>query len=428
LDLKFKEIAAAIDISKDKFDICIRNHREVTAESSHTNNITGCEECYKLLANNKCNDVCMESTGPYWYGVYDYLTSKGMRVIVVNPSKARTNLKNKSDRIDSRALATLHLLNMLEPSFVPDPDVRKLRRLTRLRMKMVKMKTQIKNIANGSASAYSSDITRVFGDMFGKSGRKILDILGMDEDEIMKELNAMKISDEKKQEIIHAINKAYAPSLDSWMIQFASSIISQIEAWVKVLDNTMAGIIDANERIKEYVNRLITIPGVGLETAQVMAAEIADMQRFRSARALVRYSGLNPTILQSGSVRKHGALEKAGPPILRAALFQAAYVMAFRGPDNFKEHYNAVSSRYGKRGHGVAVVSTARKLLHLVYSMLTNKTDYVSSPMKLTERKRRIMRKRVKMYDDSDEKPSMINLLLNMDSLNDEVKQLLVGL
>jgi len=427
LDLKFKEIAAAIDISKGKLDICIRNHREVTAEASYTNNITGCEECYKLLVKETCNDVCMESTGPYWYGVYDYLTSKGMHVIVVNPSKARTNLRNKSDKIDSRALVTLHLLNMLEPSFVPDREIRKLRRLTRLRMKMVKMKTQIKNIANSSASAYSSDITRIFGDMFGKSGRKVLDILGMDEDEIMKELNGMKMSEEKKQEIIHAVRKAYAPSLDSWIIQFASSIISQIEAWIKVLDNTIAGVIDANTRIKEYVNRMITIPGVGLETAQVIAVEIADIRRFRSSRALVRYSGLNPTILQSGSVRRHGQLEKAGPPALRAALFQAASVMAFRGPDNFKEHYNAVSSRYGKRGRRVALVSTSRKLLHLIYAMLTNKTDYISSPMKLTERKRRMMRKRVKAYD-SDERPSMINLLLNINSLNDEVKQMLIAL
>lgn len=427
MDLKFKEIAAAIDISKDKFDICIRNSKEVTAESSYTNNITGCEECYRLLVNNKCNDVAMESTGPYWYGVYDYLTSKGMCAIVVNPSKARTNLKNKSDRIDSRALATLHLLNMLEASYVPDPDVRKLRRLTRLRMKMVKMKTQIKNMANGSASAYSSDITRIFGDMFGKSGRKILDMLGMDEDEIVRELNGMRMSEEKKREVIHAIRKAYAPSLDSWMIQFASSIISQIEGWINVLDNAIAGVVEANARIKEDVNRLITIPGVGLETAQVIAAEIADIGRFGSPRALVRYSGLNPTILQSGSVRKHGALEKAGPPILRAALFQAAYVMAFRGPDNFKEHYNAVSSRYGKRGHGIGVISTSRKLLHLIYSMLTNRTDYISSPVKLTERKRRMMKKRAMMYD-RDEKPSMIKLLLNIDSLNDEVKQMLVGL
>jgi transposase len=427
LDLRFKEIAGAVDISKGKFDICIRNSKIITAESSYTNDTTGCEGCYRLLMKNGCLDVAIESTGSYWYGLHDYLTSRGISVVVVNPSRAKTNLANKSDKIDCRALATLHLLNLLEPSYVPDPEIRKLRRLARLRMKIVDMKTMIKNMANASASAYSSSITKVFSDMFGVSGKKMLDMLGMNQDEIVNELEKMKIKDEKKEEITDSISKAYTPSLDSWMIQLASSMISQIEAWIKILDDAMASAVESIPRIKEYVNRLLTIPGMGLETAQAIAAEIADITRFKQARSLVRYSGINPTVEQSGSMKKYGRLEKRGPKMLRRALYQAAGTMAFRGPHNFRDHYNAVSSRYGSKGHRVGVVSTARKLLHLIHAMLTNGTEYIPSPVRLTESKRRKLRSR-SMNHDRNEKPSLVKLLLNIDKLDDEVKEMLIKL
>lgn len=57
---------------------------------------------------------------------------------------------NKSDTIDSRALATLHLLNMLEPSYVPDQEIRRLRRLTRFRAKMVDMKIEYVSLTQQS--------------------------------------------------------------------------------------------------------------------------------------------------------------------------------------------------------------------------------------------------------------------------------------
>ncbi len=428
--MNIKEIAAGIDISKSKLDICIKNHGGVLATADFSNDTVGAKLLLELLVKHQCIDVAMESTGPYWYGIYDYLTEHGIRVALVNPAKAKTHILNKTDKIDCDVLATLHMINQLKMSYVPDHDIRRLRRLTRFRAWLVDMKTAIKNQTTSTVSKYSSSLLAVFSDAFGVSGRRFLDMLaeGRGEDELVKELDGLKLSEEKRSRITEAIANAFKPSLDPWVIQFSSSIISVIESRIKVLDDAIAKAVDSIPRVKEYVNRLLTIKGVGLETAQAIAAEIANISRFESSGSLVRYSGINPTVTQSGSVRKYGKLEKGGPPHLRRALYQAANTMAFQGPVNFQRHYRAVRARYGeKRGHGVGVVSTARKLTRLIWAMLANETDFIDSPKVLTENKRRRLKNRVKKFDSS-EKSMLKDLLLNLDKLNPEVVQMLAEL
>ena len=378
----------------------------------------------------------MESTGSYWQGLYDYLTMKGLQVIVVNPSKARSNVQNKTDKLDARALAILHLLGQLKASYIPTHDIRRLRRMTRFRAKLMDFRTAIKNSTNSSVSSYSSGITNVFNDMFCKSGRKLLDLLGKDEKEIIKELEEAapknrRVTEEQKTKIREAVSNAYTPSLDSWFINLASGVLTQIESWVKILDDAIARAIESIPRIKEYVDRLLTIKGVGLETAQAVVAEIADIARFESSGSLVRYSGLNPRIEQSGKVTKYGKLEKAGPKWLRRALYMAATTMSLRGAENFQNHFQTVKSRYGKKaGHGVAIASTSRKLIRLIWSMLTNKLDYTECSKQLVEVKRRTLRKRSEKFEltPQEQKPSLINLMLNLDKLNPAVRQMLTEL
>jgi hypothetical protein len=103
--------------------------------------------------------------------------------------------------------------------------------------------------------------------------------------------------------------------------------------------------------------------------------------------------------------------------------------MAFKGPANFRRHYAAVRARYGeKKGHGVGVVSTARKLARLIWATLTNQTDYIDSPRVLTERKRRRLSNRVKRFDSNEKKPTLKDLLLNLDKLDPQVVQMLAEL
>jgi transposase len=426
-------MTAGIDISQSKLDICVKNHGGVLANADFSNDMAGAKFTLELLAKHGCLDVAMESTGPYWYGIFDYLTAHGVRAILVNPAKAKAHLLNKTDKLDSNVLATLHMINQLKPSYVPDHEIRRLRRLTRFRAWLMDVKTGIKNQVTATLSKYSSNLMPVFSDAFGVSGKRFLEMLteGKGQDELIMELDGLQLSEEKRCRIMEAIGNAFKPNLDPWIIQFSSSMISEIESRIKTLDDAIAKAIDSIPRIKGYVNRLLTIKGVGLETAQAIAAEIADIRRFELSGSLVKYSGINPTVEQSGKMLKYGPLEKAGPPYLRRALYQAANTMAFLGPDNFRRHYDAVRARYGRRkGHGVGVVSTARKLTRVIWAMLTNETDFIDSPRLLTEMKRARLRKRVKRFDSNRENDDATfkQLLINLHKLDPEVMQMLADL
>ena len=90
-------MTAGIDISQSKLDICVKNHGGVLANADFSNDMAGAKFTLELLAKHGCLDVAMESTGPYWYGIFDYLTAHGVRAILVNPAKAKAHLLNKTD-------------------------------------------------------------------------------------------------------------------------------------------------------------------------------------------------------------------------------------------------------------------------------------------------------------------------------------------
>jgi len=105
---------------------------------------------------------------------------------------------------------------------------------------------------------------------------------------------------------------------------------------------------------------LWSLPGLGPWTAAVVWAWIGDPLRFRSARQVGRYGGLDPSVHQSGEADWRGHISHQGPSILRHALVEAAW-WAIRNPDSpLRAFYDRVLPRLGKRR---AIVAVARKLL-----------------------------------------------------------------
>ena len=207
---RIKEITSRIDISKGKLDVCIMNQSGIVAQAEFANDLAGVKKVFELLDENKCKNVAIESTGPYWYGVYDYLTEHGINVMLVNPAKAKSHILNKSDKLDSTSLAALLMINQLQPSFVPYKDLRKLRRLTRMRASLTEMKTAIKNQTTAVVSTYSPELLSLFFDAFGKSGKDLLN-------RIAKGEKITGLSEEKMKKLQEIMDNAFQ-KLDSWII------------------------------------------------------------------------------------------------------------------------------------------------------------------------------------------------------------------
>lgn len=131
----------------------------------------------------------------------------------------------------------------------------------------------------------------------------------------------------------------------------------------------------------EEIKRLMTVPGVSLMTAATFMAAVGDISRFHSARKLVSYLGLDPTVRQSGSTKvRHGRISKQGAGQTRAMLAEAAFV-AVSTPGPMRAFYQRVSAR---RGRQIAIIAVARKLVVLFQHLLIREEDYAFARPSLT--------------------------------------------
>ncbi|HSD60232.1 MAG TPA: transposase, partial [Burkholderiales bacterium] len=121
------------------------------------------------------------------------------------------------------------------------------------------------------------------------------------------------------------------------------------------------------------IARLVTLPGVGRRTAEVLVAEVGlDMSRFRTARHLASWAGLCPGNHESAGKRRSGRTRK-GSRWLRAALIQAAHAAARTKDTYFAAQYRRLAQRRGKKRAAVAV---GHSLLSCAYALLRDGTVY----------------------------------------------------
>ena len=119
----------------------------------------------------------------------------------------------------------------------------------------------------------------------------------------------------------------------------------------------------------------MTAPGIGWVLGYTIAAEIGDITRFPSPKKLVGYTGLCPSVDQSGGHDWRGSLAKNGPKYLRWAMIESA-VHAARHPV-YAGRYQRNKTRLGRqRGPSVARVDIARKLAEAIWHMLTTNKPF----------------------------------------------------
>jgi len=119
------------------------------------------------------------------------------------------------------------------------------------------------------------------------------------------------------------------------------------------------------------VNRLLTIPGIGLLSATALLAFVGDMKRFPSARHFASYLGLTPREHSSGQRRHLGSISKRGDTYIRMLLVHGARSVLWaskksKNPDRLRRWALKTESR---RGHNKAAVALANKLARIVWAV-----------------------------------------------------------
>ncbi len=245
--------------------------------------------------------------------------------------------KAKTDRLDARMLARLAASGFLETVWAPDEPTRALRRLCARRETLVRARTRAKNEAHAVPARNLCGRPPV-SDAFGKRGRQWLESLELPIDERL--------------------------TLDGCLRQ-----IDMLDIELKGLDRALAEQALASPEIR----RLMTVPGVNVQTAAAFMAAIGDIRRFPSAKQLVGYLGLDPRVRQSGNTEaRHGHISKTGSSLARGMLGEAAWSVA-QTPGPLRAFFERVRSRKGPQ---VAATATARKLCCLFWCLLIREQDY----------------------------------------------------
>jgi transposase len=145
------------------------------------------------------------------------------------------------------------------------------------------------------------------------------------------------------------------------------------EQHVAQAERTIAELVKSPTFAADYA-RLVSFPGVAMVTAATVLAEVGDFRRFKDAKAIGRYAGLNPRVFASGGKQRIGHIAKTGSPHLRWILQQAAWT-AVRTDENVKRVFLRIAKRAGRKAAAVAI---ARKLLTWIWSAVCKGEVYQS--------------------------------------------------
>jgi transposase len=128
------------------------------------------------------------------------------------------------------------------------------------------------------------------------------------------------------------------------------------------------------------VELLESIPGIGERLAPVFAAEIGDISRFKTAKQLIAYCGIDPSVKQSGSFTgTKNKFTKRGSPHLRYALYMAAIVSLKHKSGNYNNRilYDYYERKIQSKAKKQAIGAVMNKLVRIIFSVLKNRRKYI---------------------------------------------------
>lgn len=275
-----------------------------------------------------------------WYCYADFIESLGLSVKIANPMrvKAIASARIKTDSIDAGVLADLLRANLLPESYHAPAGVRAWKEEVRLRMSLVRLRVQVKNKIHavlwkqGMRSPYM---------LFSKKGLLWLDT--------------------------HVFATEAQIALTTYRETLALLDRQIVEAEARMIQNN---------KHREEVQLLITVPGISYLSALTIMAEIGDITRFPSAKKLMGYAGVVPSTYASGGKVRHGKIIKQGSSWLRYVLVEAAHhQLNCTKRKGLADYYNRIKERKDSKA---AAVATARKLCAVIFRILTDRKPFVS--------------------------------------------------
>lgn len=262
------------------------------------------------LSDSGCTHVAMESTGVYWKPIWNVLEAFDFELLLANAHHIKNLPGRKTDMKDAEWIAKLLRCGLVDGSFVPSQETRDLRDLTRYRKKLVQDATSEKNRIHRLLQDANIKLTTHMSDIFGVSGRILLQKI-IDGEVVTMEFLESEMKGalrHKSAKLLQSLNGRLRRHHRD-MISFSYEHLQFIEkAILEVEQEIRAHIADKQEAF----DLITTVPGINENAAAIILAEIGtDMEQFSGDKQLAAWAGLSPGNHESAG-KKNGFGPEAG--------------------------------------------------------------------------------------------------------------------
>ena len=396
-------VLCALDFSGNKL-LNLKALNNQPGAKSLLDSVLGCLDSNSL----KYVVIALESTSFYSTHIANFLASNELLlaykplVYCLNPKTIHNYRKSfvdmdKTDPLDAYVIADFARCGRIKSQPWRGAQFLALQRLTRHRLHLVECITREKTYMVSNIYLKFSELAvldkkdRPFSNSYGVTSAAVLtDFLSLDDityssiDDLVafvSEKGKNRFSD--PVETAKLLQKAARDSyrLDKVLYEPLNVSIASSFNVIKALDDEVKAVDKAIEKTIKGINTteyqsLISIPGIGPVLAGGILSEIGTITSFKSHDSLAKYAGLTWRVNESGDFKSDETrMTKTGNKYLRYYLIEAANCVKKQAPE-YKEYYLKKYSEVTKYSHKRALALTSRKLVRLIFGLLTKNQIY----------------------------------------------------
>ena len=383
------EVCCGLDVHKEVLVACILkggiDEEPEPIIKEFPTLLYGLDEFKKWVIENGCHDVAMESTGVYWFPIYNVLESifyedGQVNIIVANPHHMKNVPGKKTDIKDAHWIATLLRAGLLAPSYIPPKEIRELRDWTRYRDILIKELVGHKNRIEKHLQQCGFKLSTILSDIFGMSGFEL----------IKKLCDKGKLTPLDVEECLHGTLRAKSAEVQQ-------AVAGQLSAHDKVMENCQKEIEEVECHIEGRAHQyeptlqlLETIPALQRRASTIIISELGvDLSTFPTAGHLCKWAGLCPGDNESAGKKKSTRITK-GNPRIKSVMVQCAWA-ATRCKNFFlRDWFYRLRAR---RGTKKALIAVSRKRLSIVWHILMTGETYEETRYEETKKNQEERRK-----------------------------------
>ncbi|MDT7813669.1 MAG: transposase [Acidobacteriaceae bacterium] len=365
---------AGIDIHKKVLMVVVLHQIGGRAEDLQRRRFgTATSELHRLTAwlrEQGVEEAVMESTAQYWKPVW-YELEPHMRLQLAQAFSNRAPRGRKHDFRDAERLVRRLLAEELILSFVPPPEQRAWRMMTRAKVQLARDRVRLHNQLEGLLEEMRIKLSSVLSDLLGVSGLRILRALAEGETDA-KKLAALG-NDRlhcSEEQLVDALNGTFQPMHQRLLTLY----LDRLQLLDKQIAELNGATAEAMREHGEAVVRLAEVPGFGADSAQQVIAEVGPQaSTFPSAAQLASWVGTNPGRQESAEQNQSSRSAKGNKYVRRILTEAAQAAVKTKG-----SHFQVVFRRLLPRlGYQQALWAIAHRLCRLVWKILHEKVRYI---------------------------------------------------